>query len=109
MYSFYTGNCLRVSQLNKFVFLYMIELTKHNLYFKVPKIPSIYTISIRSYDINWREKNRLPLNPTSHGPLTNLPDYTFLDGRPTPLGVRRVQETCKVLLCSYFDLFLYFF
>ncbi|GAB0097032.1 39S ribosomal protein L52, mitochondrial [Sergentomyia squamirostris] len=29
------------------------------------------------------------VNPTKFGPLTNLPDYTFMDGRPTPLGSRQ--------------------
>lgn len=29
----------------------------------------------------------MPKNPTSSGPLTDLPDYSFMDGRPTPLGV----------------------
>lgn len=29
----------------------------------------------------------MPENPNAFGPLTNLPDYTYLDGRPTPLGV----------------------
>lgn len=38
-------------------------------------------------DIAWRRNRRLPKNPTSTGPLTDLPDYTFTDGRPTPLGV----------------------
>lgn len=38
-------------------------------------------------DIIWRRNRRLPKNPTSSGPLTDLPDYSFMDGRPTPLGV----------------------
>lgn len=38
-------------------------------------------------DRKWREEHGLPKNSNSFGPLTNLPDYTFLDGRPTPLGV----------------------
>lgn len=38
-------------------------------------------------DIVWRRNRRLPRNPTSAGPLTDLPDYSFMDGRPTPLGV----------------------
>ncbi|XP_031625435.1 39S ribosomal protein L52, mitochondrial [Contarinia nasturtii] len=39
--------------------------------------------------ISWRRNRRLPKNPTSSGPLTDLPDYTYMDGRPTPLGVRQ--------------------
>lgn len=38
-------------------------------------------------DITWRRDRRLPKNPTSSGPLTDRPDYSFMDGRPTPLGV----------------------
>lgn len=26
-------------------------------------------------------------NPLTDSPLVTLPDYTFMDGRPTPLGV----------------------
>lgn len=39
--------------------------------------------------IGWRKQNRLETNPNKYGPLTNLPDYTYLDGRPTPLGCRQ--------------------
>lgn len=42
---------------------------------------------IRALDRKWRERRGLPENPNAFGPLTNLPDYSFLDGRPTPLGV----------------------
>lgn len=41
----------------------------------------------RGSDARWRNENGLPANRSSFGPLTNLPDYTFMDGRPTPLGV----------------------
>ncbi|KAL0102355.1 hypothetical protein PUN28_018700 [Cardiocondyla obscurior] len=37
----------------------------------------------------WRQSRGLTINPNTFGPLTNLPDYTFKDGRPTPLGVRQ--------------------
>lgn len=43
------------------------------------------------FDIVWRLNRRLPRNPTSAGPLTDLPDYTFMDGRPAPLGVCSLQ------------------
>lgn len=46
-----------------------------------------------NFDIVWRRNRRLPKNPTSSGPLTDLPDYTFIDGRPTPLGVRHKSYT----------------
>ena len=37
----------------------------------------------------------LTANPNTFGPLTNLPDYTFKDGRPTPLGVRQKARLDK--------------
>ncbi|KAM0737128.1 Large ribosomal subunit protein mL52 [Formica fusca] len=37
----------------------------------------------------WREKRGLTVNPNAFSPLTNLPDYTFKDGKPTPLGIRQ--------------------
>lgn len=43
-------------------------------------------------DKKWREENNLCKNPNAFGPLTNLPDYTFMDGRPTPLGVRQMKR-----------------
>ena len=38
-------------------------------------------------DQKWRQEKRLAENPNMEGPLTNLPDFTYMDGRPTPLGV----------------------
>lgn len=43
-------------------------------------------------DIQWRQNRRLNKNPTSAGPLTDLPDYSYVDGRPTQLGVRSKQR-----------------
>jgi hypothetical protein len=37
----------------------------------------------------------LTSNPNTFGPLTNLPDYTFKDGRSTPYGVRQFQRIRK--------------
>ncbi|XP_011187324.1 39S ribosomal protein L52, mitochondrial [Zeugodacus cucurbitae] len=50
---------------------------------------------IRALDQKWREQNGLPGNPNAFGPLTNLPDYTFLDGRPTPLGSNQKRRLKK--------------
>lgn len=30
---------------------------------------------------------RLPVNPNTESPLTYLADFSYMDGRPTPLGV----------------------
>lgn len=43
-------------------------------------------------DIVWRRDRRLPKNPTSSGPLTDLPDYSFTDGRPVPMGVSGLKK-----------------
>lgn len=52
---------------------------------------NIQTTSIRVIDMKWREDRRLHRNPNAHGPLTDFPDYTFMDGdRCTPLGVSRL-------------------
>ena len=40
----------------------------------------------------WRQKVGLPKLQTAKGPLTDLPDYSFLDGRPTPLSVGQVKR-----------------
>ncbi|XP_004520622.1 39S ribosomal protein L52, mitochondrial [Ceratitis capitata] len=55
--------------------------------------------SMRALDQKWREDKGLPGNPNAFGPLTNLPDYSFLDGRPTPLGAnqkRRLQKQQEI-------------
>ncbi|XP_017150606.1 39S ribosomal protein L52, mitochondrial [Drosophila miranda] len=46
-------------------------------------------------DQKWREDKGLPENPNAFGPLTNLPDYTFLDGRPTPLGSNQKKRLVR--------------
>ncbi|KAG5326440.1 RM52 protein, partial [Pseudoatta argentina] len=43
----------------------------------------------------WRQKRGLTANPNTFGPLTNLPDYTFKDGKPTPLGIRQKARLDK--------------
>ncbi|XP_065368662.1 large ribosomal subunit protein mL52 [Calliphora vicina] len=48
-----------------------------------------------SLDQKWREEQGLPANPNEFGPLTNLPDYTFLDGRPTPMGSNQKKRIIK--------------
>ncbi|XP_055856847.1 39S ribosomal protein L52, mitochondrial [Episyrphus balteatus] len=50
-------------------------------------------------DQYWREDHGLPTNPNSEGPLTNLPDYSFVDGRITPLGTnqkKRIQHQQEI-------------
>nr|XP_016852941.1 PREDICTED: 39S ribosomal protein L52, mitochondrial [Anolis carolinensis] len=32
----------------------------------------------------WRVRQGFPVNPSEYGPLTDLPDWSFADGRPAP-------------------------
>lgn len=38
-------------------------------------------------DQKWRQTKGFSENPNAEGPLSSMKDYTFMDGRPTPLGV----------------------
>ncbi|XP_022232232.2 39S ribosomal protein L52, mitochondrial [Drosophila obscura] len=66
----------------------MLQITKLCLATSSKIIAQRYVAvtATRAIDQKWREDKGLPENPNAFGPLTNLPDYTFLDGRPTPLG-----------------------
>ncbi|XP_066592213.1 large ribosomal subunit protein mL52 [Prorops nasuta] len=44
---------------------------------------------------SWREKKKLTANPNAFGPLTNLPDYSFKDGRPAPLSTGQYRRLRK--------------
>ncbi|XP_034106813.1 large ribosomal subunit protein mL52 [Drosophila nasuta] len=49
----------------------------------------------RFIDQKWRADRGLTENPNAFGPLTNLPDYTYLDGRATPLGSNQKKRLLK--------------
>ncbi|XP_039755502.1 39S ribosomal protein L52, mitochondrial [Pararge aegeria] len=59
----------------------------------------------------WRISKGLSANRNAEGVLTDSPDYTFLDGRPTPLLVKQKKRMLKqqnyanqiVTLCSELD------
>ncbi|XP_021699960.1 39S ribosomal protein L52, mitochondrial [Aedes aegypti] len=38
------------------------------------------------------DEKHLARNPNKSGPLTDLPDYSFLNGRVTPLGARQTKR-----------------
>ncbi|XP_056318776.1 39S ribosomal protein L52, mitochondrial [Danio aesculapii] len=45
--------------------------------------------------IKWRLENGLPRGGSEYGPLTDLPDWSFADGRPAPLlkgQIRRQKQ-----------------
>ncbi|KAG5677952.1 hypothetical protein PVAND_007665 [Polypedilum vanderplanki] len=49
-------------------------------------------------DQKWRREMRLPTNPNKESPLTCLADFTYMDGRQTPLGKnqkRRLMQQRK--------------
>lgn len=57
---------------------------------------------------SWREARKLPQNPNAFGPLTNLPDYSFKDGRPVPFGANQkkridVQRENLIKIKKYSD------
>ncbi|XP_025161014.1 39S ribosomal protein L52, mitochondrial isoform X1 [Harpegnathos saltator] len=53
-------------------------------------VPSLFAIFV-SYEETTRSitVRGLTANPNAYGPLTNLPDYIFKSGKPTPLGIRQ--------------------
>ncbi|KAK5642113.1 hypothetical protein RI129_008280 [Pyrocoelia pectoralis] len=55
----------------------------------------IHTTPFVKLDQRWREKKGLPMNPNASGVLTDAPDYTFLDGRPTPYGMRQRERIAR--------------
>ncbi|XP_034831408.1 large ribosomal subunit protein mL52 [Maniola hyperantus] len=79
---------------------------------------SSYTVVRRSFTCTamtqmkqWRVSKGLSANRNAEGVLTDGPDYTFLDGRPTPLLQKQKQRMLKqqefanqiVTLCSEVD------
>lgn len=61
-------------------------LTHHFLPALNSKPAPILLSTTRSIHPRWKDENRRPKNPNAYGVLTDSPDYTFLDGRPTPYG-----------------------
>ncbi|XP_011304298.1 39S ribosomal protein L52, mitochondrial [Fopius arisanus] len=61
----------------------------------INNLSGIHTTCVTRLDQGWRRKMRLPENPNAFGPLTNLPDYSFADGRPTPFGTRMLNRINK--------------
>jgi large subunit ribosomal protein L52 len=53
------------------------------------------TTSTNHFNQKWRQERGLPLNPNASGPLTDGPDYSFLDGRPTPYTVGQKNRVLK--------------
>jgi len=47
-------------------------------------------MSLNNYVSYYRQK--LPINPMDRGVLTDGADYIFLDGRPTPFGIKQKRK-----------------
>lgn len=56
------------------------------------------TAAVQCSDAKWRTQQGVTANRNAFGPLTNLPDFTYLDGRPTPLGVGWTFIACDVIV-----------
>lgn len=50
-------------------------------------------------------RKKLPLNPMDRGILTDGADYIFLDGRPTPFGMKQKRKLLlqREYAVSYID------
>lgn len=68
-------------------------------------IPAAFVFNVRAQNISttppcnliqkWRKAKGLPMNPNAYGVLTDGADYSYLDGRPTPYGVRQKARLLK--------------
>ncbi|XP_060636032.2 large ribosomal subunit protein mL52 isoform X2 [Anolis sagrei] len=45
---------------------------------------SIHCSAVDQAGGEWRVRQGFPVNPSEFGPLTDLPDWSFADGRPAP-------------------------
>jgi large subunit ribosomal protein L52 len=44
---------------------------------------------------DWRKKNGYAVNPNAYGPITDLPDYSFVDGRQAPPGPGKLRRAIE--------------
>uniref|UniRef100_A0A023EDT0 Large ribosomal subunit protein mL52 n=1 Tax=Aedes albopictus TaxID=7160 RepID=A0A023EDT0_AEDAL len=66
-----------------------MELYKHGY---ITRALGTFHSSMRAAYKFSEDLKRLPRNPNKSGLLTDLPDYTFLDGRVTPLGANQTKR-----------------
>ncbi|XP_050429623.1 39S ribosomal protein L52, mitochondrial [Adelges cooleyi] len=76
--------------------IFLKQIGKLNFNFKNifsnDKLQLFSTNQVLRLDLSWRRSKKLPLNPMDRGILTDGADYVFLDGRPTPFGMRRKRK-----------------
>ncbi|XP_078336771.1 large ribosomal subunit protein mL52-like [Crassostrea virginica] len=46
----------------------------------------------KGFGAKWRLENGKAIDNTAYGPLIDLPDFSYLDGRPAPLTKRQVER-----------------
>ncbi|XP_069691893.1 large ribosomal subunit protein mL52 isoform X2 [Periplaneta americana] len=56
---------------------------------------TITTSGKQCIDQKWRRERKLPSNPNTCGVLTDKPDYSYLDGRPSELGMGMKERLDK--------------
>ncbi|KAG8222308.1 hypothetical protein J437_LFUL001850 [Ladona fulva] len=81
-----------VIKMNFFPLISRITSFSQTKYINARSIHLVYRLQL---DQNWREERGLPRNPNSYGPLTDGPDFRYLDGRPTPVGSRLKSRLLK--------------
>ncbi|KAF5280224.1 hypothetical protein FQA39_LY05358 [Lamprigera yunnana] len=77
------------------MFLQLGQLSKTCPICSLTFVRSIGTTGVAFLDQRWREKRGWPQNANTTGVITDSPDYTFLDGRPTPYGTRQKKRMIK--------------
>jgi len=58
-------------------------------------ITSYHTTSSLGAGQEWRKKRGFAANPNAYGPLVDGPDYSFIDGRPTPPGSGKIRRAVE--------------
>jgi len=67
-----------------------------NFFCSTDKHAFVHTTSQQYYPgQNWRKKRGMPANYNAYGPLTDGPDYSFLDGRATPPGTGKINRAIE--------------
>ncbi|XP_043227879.1 39S ribosomal protein L52, mitochondrial-like [Amphibalanus amphitrite] len=60
-------------------------------YKKMPSKPKPFPSKLQ----DWRREQKMPVNPTWRGVLTDGPDFSYTDGQPAPALVNQVRRADK--------------
>ncbi|KAL3268955.1 hypothetical protein HHI36_008041 [Cryptolaemus montrouzieri] len=76
--------------------LFPVYSLKNSLSYKMQSfVRNVCVSSSNNLIQKWRQDRRLPMNPNTTRVLRDGQDYTFLDGRPTPYGMRHMKRISK--------------